>query len=286
MLIRSLRSLRPACTIAVVAPFAMIVACSSAPTRQGFVDDVPAAASTPAEMPAQSAPPPKTTQSGPDTTGSDAGIDGADGAADTCVRSAPSNKCGVFPQCGCTLAQTCDVPDSSGNAECVVAGTAKMGAPCVATAGCAVGLTCLFGICHAFCGNPGNACGIAKTGSCVQIKDSAMAAVPNLSVCNIACDLRDANACGGTTAAGSGACVLDANNETDCATAGTAPLNGTCGGAVDCGATLVCVVTGSATTGSCKKWCRVGQNDCGGTTACGAFGTPLMVGGVQYGACP
>ncbi len=264
---------------------ALIAACSSAPTRAPFTDDVPAAATTPAEMPEQNSTPPKTPQSGPVTTGSDAGVD-ADAGPDTCVRAAPSNKCGVAPQCGCTLAQTCDVPDSSGNAECVVAGTAKMGAPCVATAGCAVGLTCLFGTCHAFCGNPGSACNVASTGSCVQVKDTASKPVPNLSVCRIACDLRDANSCGGTTAAGSGACVLDDKNETDCATAGTAALNGSCGGAVECAAALVCVVTGSATTGSCKKWCHVGTSDCGGTTACGAFGTPLMVGGVQYGACP
>jgi hypothetical protein len=237
-------------------------------------------------MPEQSAAPPKTPQSDPVTTGSDAGIDAAPDAPDTCVRSAPSNKCGVFPQCGCTLAQTCDVPDSTGNAECVVAGTAPMGSSCVATAGCAVGLTCLFGTCHAFCGNPGNACTIAKTGSCVQVTDTSNNPVPNLSVCRIACDLRDANACGGTTAAGTGACVLDDKNETDCATAGTGTLDGTCSNAIQCGPALVCTVTGSASTGTCKKWCRVGTTDCGGTTACGGFGTKVLVGGVEYGACP
>jgi hypothetical protein len=287
-MLTSLRTSRSIAIVTRVAPvtlgLALIVACSSAPTRAPFADDVPAAATTPAETPEQNSAPPKSPQSGPVTTGSDAGME-AD-APDTCVRAAPSNKCGVAPQCGCTLAQTCDVPDSSGNAECVVAGTAKMGAPCVATAGCAVGLTCLFGTCHAFCGNPGSACTAAGTGSCVQVKDTASMPVPNLSVCRVACDLRDANSCGGTTAAGSGACVLDEKDETDCATAGTAALNASCGGAVACGAALVCVVTGSATTGSCKKWCRVGMPDCGGTTACGAFGTPLMVGGVQYGACP
>ncbi len=263
---------------------AVLGACATATDRTPFTNEVPAAA-TPAEMPEQNPAPAKNPQSTPATTGDNDASTQPD-APDTCVKSAPSNKCGVFPQCGCTLAETCDVPDATGNAECVVAGTAKMGAPCIATAGCAVGLTCLFGTCHAFCGNPGSACTVAKTGSCVQVNDTSSKPVPNLSVCRIACDLRDANACGGTTAAGSGACVLDDKNETDCATAGTVALNGTCGGAVECGAALVCAVAGAATTGSCKKWCRVSTADCGGTTACGGFGTPLMVGGVQYGACP
>ena len=285
------RSVQSVGSLAVVAPIAaigmaLLGACSSASSRAPFTDEVPAAASAPAEMPEQNAAPPKTPQSGPVTTGSDAGMMDAEAGPDTCVRAAPSNKCGVVPQCGCTLAETCDVPDSTGNAACVVAGTAPMGSPCVATAGCAVGLTCLFGTCHAFCGNPGSACTLAKTGSCVQVTDTANNPVPNLSVCRIACDLRDANACGGTTAAGSGACVLDDKNETDCATAGTAALNGTCGGAVACGPTLVCTVAGGAATGTCKKWCRVGTADCGGAVVCGGFGTKLMVGTVEYGACP
>lgn len=267
-----------------VALLGLLSACASAKDRTPFTNDVPAATSTPAETPEQNAAPPKTPQSGPVTTGNDAGME-AD-APDTCVLAPPSNKCGVSPQCGCTLAQTCDVPDSTGNAQCVIAGTAPMGSPCVATAGCAVGLTCLFGTCHAFCGNPGSACTLAKTGSCVQVKDSASAPVPNLSVCRIACDLRDANACGGTTAAGSGACVLDDNNETDCATAGTGTLNGTCSDSIQCGPALVCTVAGGAATGTCKKWCRVSTNDCGGTTVCGGFATKLMVGAVEYGACP
>ncbi len=282
MLIRTLRFFR----VVTIASSVALAACSSAQSRAPFTEEVPAAASTPAEMPEQSAVPPKTPQSGPVTTGTDAGPSQPDAGPDTCVRAPPSNKCGVAPQCGCTLAETCDVPDATGNVECVVAGTAKMGAPCVATAGCAVGLTCLSGTCHAFCGNPGSACTIASTGSCVQVTDSANAPVPNLSVCHVACDLRNANACGGTTAAGSGACILTDKNETDCAKAGTAALNGSCGGAVDCAATLVCTLVGTATTGTCKQWCRVGTNDCGGTTACTGFGTKLMVGGVEYGACP
>ena len=170
-------------------------------------------------------------------------------APDTCKRTAPSNKCGLVPQCGCTLAETCDVEDSSGNVGCVTAGKAAMGAPCVATAGCALGLTCVFGTCHAFCDNPGSACTAPKTGGCIQVKSAAGAPIPNLTVCRVACDLRDVSACGGTTAAGTGVCMVDDNGATDCATGGTRTVNQTCTPTDECGPGLVCTLTGTADHG-------------------------------------
>jgi len=239
------------------------------------------------ETPEQSTTPSKAPQSGPVATGDDAGA--TPDAPDTCKRSAPSNKCGVVPQCGCTLAETCDVADMAGNAECVTAGKAVMGASCLATAGCAVGLTCVFGTCHAFCGNPGAACTAPKTGPCIQAKASGGVAIPNLAICRVACDLRDVNACGGTTAAGTGVCQIDDDNQTDCVTGGTKTVGQACSSSVmtdDCGPGVVCTLPGTATTGTCKKWCRVGTTDCGGTTACTGFQTKVIVAGVEHGACP
>jgi hypothetical protein len=60
----------------------------------------------------------------------------------------------------------------------------------------------------------------------------------------------------------------------------------TCSPTDDCGAGLVCTLTGTATTGTCRKWCRVGTNDCGGTASCTGFGTKVIVGGVEHGVCP
>jgi hypothetical protein len=234
-------------------------------------------------MPEQTATPSKTTQSSPATTGDpDASV--KPDAPDTCVRTAPSKKCGLVPQCGCTLAQTCDVQDSMGNVDCVTAGKAAMGAACIATAGCAVGLTCVFGTCHAYCDNPGSACTGAKLGGCVQVNDQASAAIPHLSVCRVACDLRDLTACGPTSAAGTGVCQVDDKGNTDCAAGGTQAVGQTCSPTADCGPGLVCTTAGAVT--SCKKWCRVGTADCGGTTACNGFQTKIMVSGVEYGACP
>ena len=256
-------------------------ACAASEPRQSFAEELPA---TPAQTPEQSAPPTKAPQSGPVTTGSDAGAQ--PDAPDTCQRTAPSNKCGLVPQCGCTLAETCDVDDTSGNVDCVTAGKAVMGASCLATPGCALGLTCVFGTCHAFCGNPGSACTAANTGACIQIKAQGGTAIPNLSVCRVACDLRDVNACGGTTAAGTGVCMVDDNGDTDCASGGTKTAGQACSPADDCGPGVVCTLTGTATAGTCKTWCRVGTNDCGGTTACTGFQTKVIVAGVEHGACP
>lgn len=268
---------------AAVGSIAAVAACATAIERQPFTEESPAEPTQPPETPEQSSSPGKTPQSGPVATGDDAGS--MPDAPDTCKRTAPSNMCGVIPQCGCTLAETCDVVDTSGNVECIMAGKAAMGAACLATAGCAVGLTCVYGTCHALCGNPGSACTAAKTGACIQIAQAGVA-IPNLSVCRVACDLRDLSACGATTAAGTGVCQVDDNGATDCAAGGTKTAGQACSPTDDCGPGTVCTVTGTATAGTCKKWCRVGTTDCGGTTACSGFGTKVIVSGVEHGACP
>jgi hypothetical protein len=260
-----------------------LAACSSTTDRAPFSEDAPSP-TTPAQTPEQNGAPVKAPPSGPETIENDASV--APDAPDTCKRTAPSNKCGLAPQCGCTLAETCTVADTSGNVECVVAGKAPMGGACLATAGCAVGLTCISGACHPYCGNPGSACTAPKTGACIQINGSGGVAVPNLSICLVSCDLRDVNACGGTTAAGTGVCVVDGDNQTDCVMGGTHTAGQACSPTEECGPGHVCTVTGTATTGTCKKWCRVGTNDCGGTTVCNGFGTKVIVAGVEHGACP
>ena len=259
----------------------LAAACATSPEREPFTEESP---STPVKAPEQSATPPKTTQAGPVTTESDAGT--KPDAPDTCKRTAPSNKCGLVPQCGCAVGETCDVQDTSGGVDCVTAGKALMGGACIATAGCGGGLTCVFGTCHAYCANPGSACTGAKLGACVQVNAQGGTAIPNLAVCRVACDLRDVTACGATSAAGTGVCQVDDKGQTDCATGGTHTAGQACSPTDECGPGTVCTTSGTATAGTCKKWCRVGTTDCGGTTACNGFQTKVMVGGVEHGACP
>ena len=259
----------------------VVAACSSSPVARAFEEGDDSGATT--QTPEQNAAP-APTGSGPVGTGSEAGAKDAS----TCATTPPSNTCGIKDQCGCTLAQTCDVTDNSGNVSCVTAGLAQMGTPCVNTSGCARGLTCVGETCRAFCDNPGFSCTIAQTGGCIAIQDSTNKNIPNLSVCAIACDLRDAAACGGVTAAGSGSCQMDGKGATDCGPAGTATAGQTCSPTVDCAPALVCVNTtvGSTVTSACKKWCKVGSTDCGGSITCTGFSTKAMVGTTEFGVCP
>jgi hypothetical protein len=201
-----------------------------------------------------------------------------------CKKAAPSNVCGVVPQCGCAAGHTCDVTDTKGTTSCITAGNAPMGQPCTATAGCALGLTCIFGTCHAFCDDPTSACTQPGTGACSQIKMQNDTAVPNLAVCRVACAPHDPASCGGKTNAGIGVCFVDDDGGTDCQAGGSRAEHQTCSPTDECGPALVCTTVSAAST--CKRWCRVGQNDCGTGKTCTGFQTAVTIGTVEYGACP
>lgn len=258
-----------------------LVACSSGPERTPFVED---AASQPAPAPDSTEEPPSSQPTPVKPTG-----DAGDEVPSDCKTTAPSNKCGLVPQCGCSASETCDVIDAQGSVRCVAFGKAPMGQPCTATAGCARGLTCVFGTCHAFCDEPGKACGQAGTGDCIQVQAAGGAAIPNLAVCMVRCAPHDPKSCGGKTNAGVGVCFVDDKGGTDCQEGGTRTQNQTCTPQDECGPGLVCV-TPSNGPSTCKRWCRVGTTDCGGSVQCQSFSTKVMVktasGSLEYGACP
>lgn len=260
--------------------FALALACSSGSSRAAFSEGE-IAPTEPAAAEPEAPPPSKSAPVAP--TGDAAAPDANDG----CARAAPSKACGLVPQCGCAASETCDVTDIVGNVACVAAGKAQMGRPCTSTSGCAAGLTCVGGTCHAYCAAAGSACTTPGTGACVQLQSDG-ADVPNLKVCRVSCDLRDATACGGTTAAGTGVCAVDALGNTDCLSGGTGAENAACSPTAECGPALACVdITQNGTTSSkCKRWCRVGTADCGGAGACTGFATKVLVGGVEHGVCP
>ncbi len=267
----------------------VLAACAANGSRASFDE---AANEDNAPAPADSTPPPaKTSQSGtvpppappsaPPPPPTDAG---------SCTPATPTSKCGLVPQCGCTLAETCDVADSAGNTQCVTAGTATEGKPCTTTAGCARGLTCVFGTCHELCNDTSKACTTSSGtgGACINVQTTGGGSIPGYDVCLVKCDLRDASACGGTTAAGTGACMADDKGNTDCEkTTGNQGDGQTCTG-TDCAPGLVCVsvTSGGSTSSLCKKWCLVGSSDCGTGKTCGGFATKMMVDGKEYGACP
>ena len=246
-------------------------ACSSDDARPAGVSSTEEP-NDPARTPSATAP------SSPTQTGSDGGtVATAAPPSGDCKTAAPSNACGVSPQCGCASAQTCDVVDSVGTAKCVSSGTAPMGHPCDATAQCAAGNTCIFGVCHAFCSDPSTACTLPRTGACAQIKTTEGAEIPNLAICRVACDLHDSATCG------TAVCRVDDKGETECQPKGTRNEGEKCTPDDDCGPGLVC--TSSSSSSACKHWCRVGATDCGAGKKCAGFSNEVKVRGVVYGAC-
>ena len=99
------------------------------------------------------------------------------------------------------------------------------------------------------------------------------------------CAPHDPLSCGGKTNAGTGVCFVSNDGTTDCQEGGSRTENQTCSPTDDCGPGLVCI-TPSTGSDSCKRWCRVGMSDCGGSAVCRGFSTKVMVGTVEYGACP
>jgi hypothetical protein len=252
--------------------FVASVACSSG-TRTPFAEDPPPAQPNDADADAATLPPPP----------EEAGVDPP--PPDDCERTPPSLVCGLAPQCGCSASETCDLADLEGVVRCVPAGKAPMGHPCTSTVGCARGLSCVFGTCRPFCDKAGSACAEDGAGQCIQVQSQG-SPVPNFKVCRVSCDLRDADGCGGTTRAGTGVCVVDVDGATDCVGGGTRAQGEPCTPSDDCGPSLVCVTTGGAETGACRRWCRVGQPDCGANTQCNGFQNAVVVDGVEHGACP
>jgi hypothetical protein len=104
-------------------------------------------------------------------------------------------------------------------------------------------------------------------------------------VCRVQCAPQDPSSCGGKTNAGVGVCFVDDKGGTDCQEGGTSAENQACSPQAECGPGLVCISPAGGSD-TCKRWCRVGTNDCGGVAQCRGFSTKVMVGTVEYGACP
>jgi len=195
-----------------------------------------------------------------------------------CKTVAPSNNCGLDPQCGCG-AGTCDVDTNAlnGSTLCVNAGSGQTGSPCTNTGDCAKGLTCAFrGVCRPYCSTDGADCGKANTSKCVQLQNGQSNPIPNFLVCRVNCTLDDTTSCGGS---GRG-CIYVDTDVTDCfdvSQYGTA----TCSqNDPMCGPGYVCL-----TNNQCAKWCNINSPKCTGNTTCQMLQNPPTVNGKTYGVC-
>lgn len=233
-------------------------------------------------------PPPVDSGSTPVDSGStaiDAGSPVVDSGSGTCATNAPSNLCGLAPQCGCASNQTCDITNkSNGYVSCILAGGGPLASICTTSSQCAKGFTCAYGACRPYCSSKGAACATPGTNVCTELwEPGAAAMVPNGLVCTIPCNPRSpAAACGSNT------CIWDPSvGSTDCDKAGTKSLYAVCSTYNDCQPGLACV-NHPFYGPECEKWCRVGiDSDCGFLEACeDVYGANApIVGGQKLGHC-
>jgi hypothetical protein len=256
-----------------------IVACSSTPPEAPGEIESPARNRSRTNDGDDDPPPTSTLASAEAGTGT--GGDASTGGA--CVTAPPNNKCGLAPQCGCALNETCDVTnEATGATSCVTGGAGTLGRPCNLTGDCIAGLTCAWGACRPFCNGPLTKCSDPGTGLCVTVDDDNGNPLPNLTVCTVACDPFDPKGVCGTNSCHWFESQYKPHKISDCNYPGTSVVGGTCEGDSDCAAGLLCIAK------KCEKWCRIGQaGDCPSNKQCDDyFGEDAPVfGGVKRGVC-
>jgi hypothetical protein len=141
-----------------------------------------------------------------------------------CARNPAASTCGTYPQCGCASGQNCNVEKPDGTAQCALAGSTGSWSVCDPQQSgvngdgvCKVGASCVDGVCAPFCNVdsdcvPGQVCGQVNS---VDANGNATP-IPGFKTCSSYCD----------------------------------PTNPTssAGGYVGCGASVVCVTSGSSTS--------------------------------------
>jgi hypothetical protein len=220
----------------------------------------------------------------------------------TPVLNVPSSTCGIFPQCGCTGTQNCNVENTTtGQASCAPSGATGDYNNCSGNGDsqCAKGRSCVNGVCMPFCGTTSDCPGAYR--ACVGVNNMSNAAIPGMNVCtqfcdpvspqsstggfspcgpNVACEPNTAangrvSTClGPTTASGTQGADCTTNNtydDTKCA-----PGYG-CTGLTIFGTTIY----------ECLHFCDVGAStgQCPSSTSCGSFTTKLYAGAQEIGVC-
>jgi hypothetical protein len=177
---------------------------------------------------------------------------------------------------------------ADGERECIVEGTAAIGASCNSTE-CVPGAMCLGPAANAlscleFCDDDGDCTG--PGGICYfTIDDGNGGSVPDAKLCTPNCDPTTNSGC--PTGLGCQA-VRDMTIPdpfTFCAQAGVGGDTAPCaGGFKDCSPTFGCFTQNG--NNLCLKWCKVaGGTVCPSGTTCQQLIDPLIVGTTEYGVC-
>jgi hypothetical protein len=221
-----------------------------------------------------------------------------DMAMPICALNVPTSACGIFPQCGCTGGMNCNVEDTtSGQAQCAAAGSTGDWNNCSdkGDGQCAVGRSCVDGVCSPFCGTVADCPGTYR--DCFQVANGAGADIPGMKVCSSFCDpTNPQNATGGFMACGANVnCFPGSDRIPYCVgpTTASGTQNKSCktSGASDsslCAPGYGCVTVISGSVYACYKFCKVGvSGECSAFsgTSCNSFGTKEYAGGQEIGYC-
>lgn len=192
------------------------------------------------------------------------------------------------PQCGCAATEMCAI-NTSGERECHEPGEAQLGATCTGIFGCDKGLLCVnasssVSVCSKYCSDD-NECGGGLCLLTLTDPNNPNGTLPGVTLCTDSC-VPSTNA--GCNAAGLGCQIYLQQGPPDvyftlCSGAGSSGQGSLCTDNTDCAPTFACLDDG--TGNKCLKYCNVAAPNCPLTTTCYAFQTPVIVAGVEYGAC-
>lgn len=237
--------------VVVCASFIALVAACTAPAAP---DDLPTS------QPKTPKNPPPEAPKAPEVKKGDGGTVGNQ----TCATVPPNNKCGLDPQCGCLVTETCDVTNrTNGSTSCVTGGTATLGRQCENTGDCMAGLACLYGACRPYCKTPLSKCSVGGTGLCVTMNDAQDKPIQNMSFCTLNCDPREPTGVCGTNSCHWFESLYAPEKVSDCNFAGATDVQQVCKGDSDCKPGLACIDHPKYGL-ECERWCRIGvAGDCG-----------------------
>ena len=192
------------------------------------------------------------------------------------------------PQCGCATGQGCYF--APGSSLCATAGTGASGTLCATSTDCVAGDMCLN---FAATGPPARLCtqicltdSDCNGGLClITVNDGMGGTVPNLRLCTHPCNAVTQAGC---PTGWSCDVFFEATGAmrplTDCSTpVGTVGDGATCALTTDCAPGLGCVNDGTGLR--CHPWCRFPGGSCPGAETCNEFAPPLLIHGIDYGAC-
>jgi hypothetical protein len=204
--------------------------------------------------------------------------------------------CVVYPQCGCSASQSCDITDTTGHGVCVVAGATPNWYNCTGSGQCMKGSSCVHGVCTPFCASVGAPSADCSSGAaeCYNLQDTNNANIPNDKVCTNNCDpVNPQNANGFSPCGPNVNCWPDTDHFAWClgptTATGTqgADCTNTAGNATDptlCAPGYYCLA--GTFSGTCYKMCRKGTtNACPSGQTCTSFSTKMYAGTPEIGYC-